>query len=168
MKRRSSRDLILKKRVSATIVAGAIAVAAGMFILLIAAIWLFLPSHPAIIAPTPIMAIIPAPTQTPTLSLTAIADLTPAAQTPATVGGITVGDFVQVFNTGGSGLRVRSTPSTQSDTLFIAKEAEVFEVQGGPKQSDNYTWWYLESSIDHSRAGWAVADFLTVVATPMP
>ncbi|MGD0708390.1 MAG: SH3 domain-containing protein [Anaerolineaceae bacterium] len=168
MKRRFSRDFVLKKRISATVVVGAVVVAAGMFILLIAAIWLFLPSHPTIVAPTPVMAVIPAPTQTPTLSPEALANLTATAQPPSTVGGITVRDFVQVFNTGGGGLNFHSTPSLQSQILFLAKEAEVFEVKDGPKQADDHTWWFLVSSIDHSRGGWAVADYLTLVATPMP
>jgi len=168
MRRRISRDFIRKQRVSATVVVGAVVVAAGMFILLIAAIWLFLPSHPTITAPTPVMAIVPAPSQTPTLSLTAIANLTPTGQTPATVGGIAVGYFVQVFNTGGGGLNFRSTPNLQGQILFLAKEAEVFVVEDGPKQADNHTWWYLVSNIDHSRAGWAVADYLSLVATPVP
>jgi hypothetical protein len=168
MQRHTNRDLLLKKRFSATVVVGAVVVAAGMFVLLIVAVWLFLPQHPTIVEPTPIMAIIPAPTQTPTLSLTEIANLTVTAQTSTTVGGITVGDFVQVFNTGGGGLNFHSTPSLEGKILFLAKEAEVFEVKDGPKQADDHTWWFLVSSIDHSRGGWAVTDFLTVVATPVP
>jgi hypothetical protein len=168
MQRRTNRDLLLKKRFSATVVVGAVVVAAGMFVLLIVAVWLFLPQHPIIVEPTPIMAVIPAPTQTPTLSLTEIANLTVTAQAPVKVGGIAVGYFVQVSNTKGSGLYFHSTPSIQGQILFLAQDAEVFEVKDGPKQADNHTWWYLVSSIDHSRAGWAASDYLTVVATPVP
>ena len=123
-------------------------------------------SSPDLAAATPALTIIPAPSST-TLPLPPT--LTPIPPTPApsstpAPGQIAIGVYVQP-STGGVGLRVHTTPGLSAN-FFSAFDSEVFIVKDGPKQADNYTWWYLSAPYDTTRAGWAAQDFLTVVPSP--
>jgi hypothetical protein len=112
----------------------------------------FVPADLTVIAPsTPT----PSPAPTPTAG-------TPSAQ----AGVIAVGAYVQIKGTEGQGLRIRSAPGLNSDTVFRGEEAETFKVTDGPKQADGYVWWHLVAPYDDTRAGWAAADFLAVVPAP--
>lgn len=84
--------------------------------------------------------------------------------TPA--GEVAVGAYVQVTGTGGDGLRVRDQPGLSGKVLFVGSEAEIFEVDDGPVETDGYVWWHLKGPYDPSREGWAVASFLGVVQNP--
>ncbi|MBI3166483.1 MAG: hypothetical protein HYZ24_17490, partial [Chloroflexi bacterium] len=53
-----------------------------------------------------------------------------------------------------------------TETVFLGEEAEVFLVKDGPQEADGYIWWYMVASYDDTRAGWAAADFLSVVPEP--
>ncbi len=114
---------------------------------------------------------IPAPTSTPILAIpTDLADLTPTSQAVLPPGVIGVGAYVQVSGTSGSGLRMRTEPGTNTEIRFIALDAEVFLVIGGPEEKDGYTWWQLEASYDKNRTGWSADAFLTAIieSTPSP
>jgi hypothetical protein len=110
------------------------------------------------------LTMIPAPTHTPNVLATSTIDPalagTPAADT------ISVNGYVQISGTEGDGLRVRSSPGLNSETVFRAEDAEVFVVRDGPQSADGYTWWYLVAPYDETRAGWAVSDYLAVVPSP--
>ena len=111
------------------------------------------------------LTMIPASTSTPLATLTPTLDpLAGTATLPADI--IVVGGYVQINGTGGDGLRLRSAPGLTSELLFLGEDAEVFQVRDGPKQADGYVWWYLVAPYDESRAGWAAADFLSVVPPP--
>lgn len=122
------------------------------------------------IDPTAVLNVIPAPTATipslPTVATTPTA--TPVAKvelsTPAPNDQIKVGDYVQIANTGGDGLRIRSGPGTQNPALFLGMDAEVFQVADGPKAVDGITWFYLSAPYDENRKGWAASNYLSVVA----
>ena len=73
---------------------------------------------------------------------------------------------MQISGTEGEGLRIRSTPGLNGETVFRGEESEVFVVRDGPQTADGYTWWYLVAPYDETRAGWAAADFLAVVPSP--
>lgn len=77
--------------------------------------------------------------------------------------GIVVGAVVQIFNTEGAGLRLRSNPGTSSSVQFIGEELEPFTVVNGPTDQDGYVWWYLESPYDVNRSGWAAAEYLQMI-----
>lgn len=81
-------------------------------------------------------------------------------------GQIGINGYVQITGTEGEGLRIRSAPGLNSDTVFRGDEAEVFQVRQGPEQADGYTWWYVVAPYDETRAGWAAADFLAEVPSP--
>ncbi|MCW5876146.1 MAG: SH3 domain-containing protein [Anaerolineales bacterium] len=96
----------------------------------------------------------PPPTSTPT-----------ATYAPLAAGEMGIGSYVQV-DTGGSSLNIRSGPGLNASIEFQGFDAEVFEIRDGPHEADGYTWWYLVTPVDSSRAGWAAAAFLDLVANP--
>ncbi len=107
------------------------------------------------------LTIIPPNTATPNPTAT-----TTPATTGTPTGEIGVGAYVQITGTEGAGLRIRKDPGQNGDTVFLGEEEETFQVKDGPKVADGYTWWYLVAPYDSNRAGWAAADFLTVVPAP--
>ncbi len=111
------------------------------------------------------LTMIPAPTHTPNATLQPSVNPSLATPTlePNTIG---IGGYVQISGTDGEGLRIRSAPGLNSDTVFFGGESEVFIVRDGSQVADGYTWWYLVAPYDETRAGWAAADFLAVVPSP--
>lgn len=111
------------------------------------------------------LTMIPAPTHTP--NVTPVPTIDPSLVTPTlAAGAIGIGGYVQISGTDGEGLRIRSAPGLNSDTVFFGGESEVFIVRDGSQVADGYTWWYLVAPYDETRAGWAAADFLAVVPSP--
>lgn len=116
-----------------------------------------------------IVNVIPAPTSTPTQQPTETAPeptptrLVPPAPAP---GVISVEDYVQITNTEGDGLRLRTDAGLQSQVRLLGAESEVFQVKDGPREADGFTWWYLVGLYDASRSGWAVSNYLAVVQKP--
>ena len=106
------------------------------------------------------IAIIAAPTVTPSPEYdpTALPD-----ESQISRGGISAGMVVQISGTSGAGLRLRSEPGTTSDVRFIGMDAEVFEIRDGPQDQDDIVWWYLVSPYDETRSGWAASNYLSVV-----
>ncbi len=87
----------------------------------------FVPADLTIIAP-------PTATVNPTATATPSGTITPPA------GQIGVGSYVQISGTEGAGLRIRSAPGLNSDTVFRGEEAETFQVKDGPQAG---RWLYL-------------------------
>ncbi len=110
------------------------------------------------------LTMIPAPTQTPLASPTPT--LNPFATPSPAPNEIVIGGYVQITGTEGEGLRLRADPGLDGNQLFLGYDEEVYQVRDGPKQVDGYTWWYLVAPYDETRAGWAAADFLSVVPSP--
>lgn len=127
----------------------------------------FFPPNAQILIPTPLVELIPAPTQTLLLNNENSKMITTPEQNEI-VDGISVGSFVQVVGTSNTGLRFREKPGLQMNVIFIAGESEVFEVQDGPERVDEKTWWYLSAPYDPGRAGWAVNEYLVPLETPQP
>lgn len=110
------------------------------------------------------LTMIPAPTHTPAASATPTFDPLASPTVDATT--IHIDGYVQIIEVGTDGLRIRSAPGLNTETVFLGEEAEVFLVKDGPQEADGYTWWYMVASYDDTRAGWAAADFLSVVPAP--
>ena len=111
------------------------------------------------------MTIIPAATSTPRnmpATLTSPPP-TPAASPTLTASEIGIGAYVQIA---ADALHLRSEPGLSATPLFLAFDAEVFQVTGGPEEMDGYTWWHLTASYDATRSGWAAQKFLTVIPPP--
>lgn len=81
-------------------------------------------------------------------------------------GEISIGAYVQVVGTGGTGLRLRDEAGLNGKVNTLGGEAEVFQVKDGPKDLDGYTWWYLVGPYDANRRGWAVANYLKIIQNP--
>ena len=101
---------------------------------------------------------LPAPTFTPVVEMTS----TPTVDENV-LEGIGYGMTVEIFDTGGSGLRFRADPGIDAAIEFIAKDQEVFKVEGGPVEEDGFVWWYLVSVELSERRGWAVSSYLQAV-----
>lgn len=110
------------------------------------------------------LTMIPAPTHTPGVTPTPTFD--PLATPSVPEGEIGVGGYVQISGTEGGGLRLRAAPGLGSEQLFLGFDEEVYQVREGPQELDGHTWWYLVAPYDEGRAGWAAADFLSVVPSP--
>lgn len=110
------------------------------------------------------LTMIPAPTHTPAATMTPTLD--PFATPIIDETTIRIDGYVQITGTGTDGLRIRSAPGLNTETVFRGEESEVFLVKDGPQSVDGYIWWYLVAPYDDTRAGWAAADFLAVVPEP--
>lgn len=110
------------------------------------------------------LTMIAAPSHTP--AATAVPTTDPLATQTIDPNSIHVNGYVQITGTGGDGLRIRSAPGLNTETVFRGEEAEVFVVKDGPQTVDGYTWWYLVAPYDDTRAGWAASEFLAVVPPP--
>src|SRR5512138_699510 len=128
----------LLDRINTWVILASLLVAAGLVI--IAAVLVFL--APASKAQSPDqqqagITVIPAPSPTPTRPKTIE---TPTPTAPPSVGGISVGSFVQITGTEGVGLRLRSGAGTNNPPRLLGMDAEVFQVKDGPKVADGFTW----------------------------
>ncbi len=110
------------------------------------------------------LTMIPAPTHTP--NVTAVPTNDPLATPTLDPTSVNLEGYVQITGTEGEGLRIRSAPGLNSETVFRGEEAEVFVVKDGPQSADGYTWWYLVAPYDETRAGWAASEFLAVIPSP--
>jgi hypothetical protein len=81
-------------------------------------------------------------------------------------GEFTVGSFVKVNGTEGAGLRLRIEPGLGFQPVYLGMEDEIFKIEAGPQQADDYTWWYLVAPFDPDRKGWAVSNYLEPVQNP--
>lgn len=139
------------------------------FITLVAAFIFLRPGVSAAEEVTAVYTLIPAPTFTGLPGVLQASTSTPTTDPLLNPTGIRVGGYVQVFGTGGEGLRLRAKPGTSSPVMFLAMEEEVFQVLDGPIPAGNYVWWFLQAPYDKNRNGWAAADFLKIVElTPQP
>ncbi len=100
------------------------------------------------------------PTPTATRVPTATSNLRPSPL-PGLIG---VGSTVQIFGTEGAGLNIRTGPGLDTEVRFVALDSEVFEVRDGPEVVNDITWWYLVTPLDENRAGWAAANYLSLVS----
>ncbi len=94
-------------------------------------------------------------------SLLLATELIPTPQ--AVASGIAVGDYVEVEDTAGVGLRLRAGPGLSYETIRIVEDGSILRVVGGPKTSDGFTWWRLD---DHGSLGWCADEWLKRVDTP--
>jgi hypothetical protein len=152
----------LLDRLNVWVLLGTLIVAGGLVVLAVALVYLVpKPAQPE--RSSAALTRIPGPT--PTYTLPAISP-TPTPTQPVSVGGISVGMYVQISGTEGQGLRLREAAGTSQALRFVGMDAEVFQVKDGPQEADGYTWWYLEAPYDPNRAGWAASQYLAIVNQP--
>ncbi len=158
---------MIGKYLSWKVLLGAVGLALISFIILFTLLWVSKPEQTTVDQGTAIVIMIPAPSPTPLVSAPTTIP-TPGSDPADTIqsGDIKIGSYVQVTGTAGTGLRLRVEPSLNSEIRLLGSEAEVFEIQDGPRQAEGYTWWYLVGPYDDARHGWAVQDYLVVIQTP--
>lgn len=122
---------------------------------------------------TPVATVLLSPTRTPIQATEGpIPMFSPPTSSPSPThpappaGDIRVGDMVEVYGTGGDGLRLRLDPSREAPVRFLGAENEVFEVGEGPVEAEDYRWWYLVNPFDTSMEGWAVENYLRPLGSP--
>lgn len=160
-----------RRLIDTWMILGALIIGVGLAAGVVGLLWATRPAAAPAQAPTPILTVIALPTSTPTvLTPTPEATSTPSAAPPTALpaggGDITLESYVQIAGTGGDGLRLRTEPGLDTEVRMLAFEAEIFQVRDGPREADDYLWWYLVAPIDESQHGWAVANFLEVVQEP--
>ncbi|MFN3492834.1 MAG: hypothetical protein ACK40V_11515, partial [Anaerolineales bacterium] len=77
------------------------------------------------------LTMIPAPTHTPAATQSPTADSRATPTFDPNI--IALNGYVQISGTGGDGLRIRSAPGLNSETVFRGEESEVFLVKDGPQ-----------------------------------
>jgi hypothetical protein len=120
---------------------------------------------------TPVLTIIPGPSATPLPTNREVESTQPITTTspsspPSPEASVALGQFVEVFGTGGDGLRLRTHPNLSGDISLLVVENEVLKVEDGPIEGDGYLWWYLVNPYDNSKKGWAAANYLRPIASP--
>lgn len=114
-------------------------------------------------AASPIVVRLPAPTGTPTASPTPAPAPTETPSTDRSEGTFRVGDLVEVFGTGGDGVRLRGNPSLEGTVNGLGQDGQVYQVIAGPSEGEGYTWWQIVWLDDPARQGWAVGTFLRLL-----
>ncbi len=162
-------SVLLHQFLNIRVVGGAIIIALILCCLTSTLIWF---TRPETVNPgqsTAVLNVIAVPTATKVEGTpTPVLEQTPSASALPSPppGEIAVGAYVQVSGTGGDGLRLRAEPGLDGEVRFLGLEAEVFLVEAGPEQVDDYTWWYMVAPYDDSVSGWGVSNFLVVVQNP--
>jgi hypothetical protein len=83
---------------------------------------------------------------------------TPAGQSEPGAN-IAIGARVQVANTGGTGVNMRSEASTDSEVVDVLLDGTALTVIDGPTDAEGYTWWQVEGD---AGTGWLVDQYLQV------
>ena len=166
------RDMI-RSLLDPWIIIGAVVFGIALLMAMLMLLWVTRAPGSAGGVPTAAITVIPLPSITPTFpnpptAIVETPDATPAVSDlpPPPPGDLAVGAYVQVFGTGGDGLRLRSLPGLEQEVRLLGVEAEVFLIEDGPQQVDGYSWWYLVGPFDESRRGWAVSNYLALVQNP--
>lgn len=146
------------------VVAGGIFIAILMTACVVLVMYFLHPeTAPVQTAYQPVFTVVTANTLTPILTMPVAIVVT---TTPIPPGQIGIGVYVRVSGTKGEGLRLRKNPGINNPMLFLGMESEVFQIKEGPKQADNFIWWYLQAPYDKNRSGWAVQDYLAPIQSP--
>jgi hypothetical protein len=101
------------------------------------------------------------PSPTPLQISTPVLEPTITATPPPSDGTVSIGQMVQVHNTGGDGLRLRDQAGLAGNVVYLALDSEVFRVEEGPVEKDGFLWWRIVAENNDKQKGWAVENFLT-------
>ncbi len=115
------------------------------------------PTATPAVAPTSTIPLAVTPTEAvlPTATVTLPVNVPGPTPTPE---GIAPGVMVVVKGTQGVGLNIREQPTTYAKILGHAREGTVLKVLDGPRESDGYVWWKLQTP--DGIEGWGAEDWL--------
>ena len=74
-----------------------------------------------------------------------------------------MGGTAQVSNTGGSGLRIRQTPSTTGKILVKMPDGARLQIKSGPRTVGSSKWWQVTGFDTKGTLGWCIETYLTPV-----
>lgn len=84
----------------------------------------------------------------------------PEEEPPPAETGIYNGATVEVFNTGGTGVNVRSQPSTDSDIISVFLDGTILTVIGVAIEAEGFIWWPVSGDgVD----GYVVQEYLSLI-----
>jgi hypothetical protein len=83
--------------------------------------------------------------------------------TAATTRSISVGGYVRVVNTEGTGLRMRAAAGLDYVTIETFQDGDLLRVVAGPQNADGFEWWQLEYD---GVLGWCASEWLQPTAAP--
>jgi hypothetical protein len=149
------------------VIIGAVVVGLGLFLSLVGLVNFSRPDRAPVGLVTVALTVVPLPSPTPTA--TAVPDdLLPEDESLPSPppGELAIGAFVKVSGTEGAGLRLRIKPGLDFEPVYLGMEDEIFKIEAGPEQANDYTWWYLVAPFDPDRNGWAVSNYLEAVSEP--
>lgn len=155
-----------RNHLSIWIIPGALIFMGILFGLCGISLWFFSSPSNQEINQVAVLTVIPASTSTPSESGNNNFQTPTNNEGEIPTDGISLENYVQISNTEGDGLKLRSGPGINSPARFLGKEAEVFQVKDGPRISDGFTWWFLVTPYDEHRSGWAASTYLSVIASP--
>jgi hypothetical protein len=118
-----------------------------------AIIWTSTPS------PSPVATPSPARTESPS-------DDEPPDSTPTASADIGIGRYVEIVDTEGYGLSLRSGPGVNYARMDVASEGETFIVVEGPTVAGGSPWWKIRDPEDEERVWWGVGNYLKPVEHP--
>jgi hypothetical protein len=149
------------------VILGALVVGFGLFLALALVVNFSRPTRMPVGVVTAALTVVPLPSATPTLTplpeATQPSDDNPPEPPP---GELALGAFVKVSGTEGAGLRLRIKPGLEFEPVYLGMEDEIFKIEAGPEQTNDYIWWYLIAPFDPDRSGWAVSNYLEAVQEP--
>jgi hypothetical protein len=149
------------------VILGALVVGLGLFLALALVVNFSRPTRMPVGVVTAALTVVPLPSATPTLTplpeTTQPSDDNPPEPPP---GELALGAFVKVSGTEGAGLRLRIKPGLEFEPVYLGMEDEIFKIEAGPEQANDYIWWYLIAPFDPDRSGWAVSNYLEAVQEP--
>lgn len=149
------------------VIIGAVVVGLGLFFALALIVNFSRPARAPVGVVTAALTVVPLPSATPTPTVIPEDLLPDAEQLPAPPPGeLAIGAFVKVSGTEGAGLRLRIKPGLDFEPIYLGIEDEIFKIEAGPEQANDYTWWYLVAPFDPDRNGWAVSNYLEAVSEP--
>ena len=149
------------------VILGALVVGFGLFLTLALVVNFSRPARVPVGVVTAALTVVPLPSATPTpTSLPEVTQPGDGDLPEPPPGELAIGAFVKVSGTEGAGLRLRTEPGLDFEPVYLGMEDEIFKIEAGPEQANDYTWWYLVAPFDPDRNGWAVSNYLEAVQEP--
>jgi hypothetical protein len=113
----------------------------------------------------PVITVLPgttrlSPTHTEIPRRTSAPQISTQTGTPDVGPALALDILVEVYGTGGEGLRIRELAGISYPIQYLGLDQEVFQITDGPVNADGYVWWKLVNPYNPNVSGWAVSNYL--------
>ncbi|PZS01120.1 MAG: hypothetical protein DLM69_05375, partial [Candidatus Chloroheliales bacterium] len=75
-------------------------------------------------------------------------------------------EYVQVVNTGGTGVRLRSDPKPNANGVRILPEGKIVQIIGPDQTNIDGTWTYVRTLDENGDTGWIARNYLVPAPPP--